>query len=430
MYLLTRGLKPKTEQDKILINKGIERIMKFKIIYDVKTVLVLIIYVFIVLGDFLSGFSYSDEVFSLFFIGIILFTALQGKLKIGDFKIIFCLIVMIAIGLISNASSMLIHNFFAVSVDVLWLLKIYSAYIGIQYLLNNEHQRYKAVAGLSTLSKLFLLVSFIGAVLHIFGVSGMGDEIRYSIRAYSFIMGNYGHYGLTVAVCYAIIAATEAKSNKLLFYFLICCFEILLTTKLMAMIVPVIYFLLMHQKRLKRIRKRYFVFLVLLILVIGGKQIHYYLLDLNHPRMRLIIYSIITALHYFPLGSGFATYGSDMAKRHYSILYTKYGFENYFGLSPSQPSCLNDNYIAMVLAQFGIFGLGLFIYILLILYKNVFGNTNFKNVRERNISAALLTSMYAAALMSGTFKGAIGMLVFMTVGMLSPIKKFRGDKLE
>ena len=66
--------------------------------------------------------------------------------------------------------------------------------------------------------------------------------------------------------------------------------------------------------------------------VIGSFQIRNYLINEKAPRHLFFKYSIITATEYFPLGSGFATFGSDMAAKKYSDLYVKYGFEPLHGM--------------------------------------------------------------------------------------------------
>ena len=50
-------------------------------------------------------------------------------------------------------------------------------------------------------------------------------------------------------------------------------------------------------------------------------------------------------------------------------------------------------------------------------------NTRLENSRTRNILSALYISMLATSLMSGTFKGAVGMVTFMTMGILRRQRK-------
>lgn len=53
-----------------------------------------------------------------------------------------------------------------------------------------------------------------------------------------------------------------------------------------------------------------------------------------------------------------------------------------------------------------------------IIYKQTVQNVNLINKNIRNIIAALFVMMVITSLMSGTYKGAMGMSVFMTIGYL------------
>lgn len=64
----------------------------------------------------------------------------------------------------------------------------------------------------------------------------------------------------------------------------------------------------------------------------------------------------------FPLGSGFATYGSDQAFKHYSPLYVRFGFHHDYVLAQDTGFAMNDNFWPMLLDQFGLFGAFLYGY--------------------------------------------------------------------
>ena len=68
--------------------------------------------------------------------------------------------------------------------------------------------------------------------------------------------------------------------------------------------------------------------------------------------------------------------------------------------------------MAMILAQFGFVGFAIFIVIMYIILNQTVQNTRLENSRTRNILSALYISMLATSLMSGTFKGAVGMVTF------------------
>lgn len=393
--------------------------MRFRIPKCKKACVMLIICLLIIAGDIVKMFSYADELATLFLMAYIFYLALNSKICREDMHILFCVMGIFVLGVLSSATSGVKVNFFAKVIDAFWLFKIYVGYIGVKYYLAKEKDKNSFIKMAGFLAKIFIIISLFGAIANIFFDLGMSDgSLRYGLRAYSFITGNSGHYGMIVAVCLAWIIAKENNNKIILVYSMMASLEILLTTKLMPILVVLVFWCLKYQKKLKKIKMRYMAVGAALAFLIGRYQITYYIKDLNHPRMRLLIFGFKTALKYFPLGSGFATYGSEMAKRYYSKVYIYWGFENYYGLSPYTGSCLNDNYIAMIAAQFGLFALLLFGIIMIIIYKQAAQNLKFKNLNTRNISAALYVSMLATSIMSGTFKGAIGMIVFMTMGLM------------
>lgn len=390
-----------------------------KISVTIKAVVFFVIAVCVIIGDINSYFSFSDELATVILLAYIFVELLRGKIEKSDRKILTLLFVIMILGLISNVTSGINVRLDAIIVDALWLYKVIVGYLCAYYVFKNEKDRRSFESLIKSIAILFVVISFFGAMLNLVADVGLSDgDIRYGLRSYCFIIGNSGHYGLISACCLGIILATEKRKQLRNVLTILACIEILLTTKFMPIIVVIVYIALFNQDELRQIKVSHVAIGAVLIALLGHKRIYYYIMDLNHPRMRLMIYGIKTAKKFFPLGSGFATYGSEMARRYYSPLYTYWGFENYYGLSPWNDSCLNDNYIAMIAAQFGVIALILYCLLLFIIYKQTVQNVKLKNKNIRNIIAALFVMMVITSLMSGTYKGAMGMSVFMTIGYL------------
>ena len=104
--------------------------------------------------------------------------------------------------------------------------------------------------------------------------------------------------------------------------------------------------------------------------ILGGYfQIRYYFLDNVTPRALFLVNGITTANDFFPLGAGYSTFGSNMAKINYSPLYGKYGFDQVWGMNQEEQQFLNDNFWPMIMGQYGWIGLLLYVDILLLLFK-------------------------------------------------------------
>lgn len=67
-------------------------------------------------------------------------------------------------------------------------------------------------------------------------------------------------------------------------------------------------------------------------IVMAWSKIQYYFIDLAGTSARSILLqkSFLVMHDHFPIGSGFGTYGSAEAAKHYSSVYLKYGFNNYY----------------------------------------------------------------------------------------------------
>ena len=72
---------------------------------------------------------------------------------------------------------------------------------------------------------------------------------------------------------------------------------------------------------------------------------------------------------FFPLGSGFATYGSAPAKMFYSPLYVKYNFNSVWGLSAGFGEFLTDSFWPMVIGELGVFGSFFYMLSIILMFK-------------------------------------------------------------
>ena len=111
------------------------------------------------------------------------------------------------------------------------------------------------------------------------------------------------------------------KYNNRLPYAAVCV-GLILATKSSPLLFSVMFiFLLIYFQKRAQLKTRTVVFMAVIVLLLGTFQIQTYLMNVNAPRYLFFYYGGKTANTYFPLGSGFATFGSDQAARNYSRLY-------------------------------------------------------------------------------------------------------------
>lgn len=71
---------------------------------------------------------------------------------------------------------------------------------------------------------------------------------------------------------------------------------------------------------------------------------------------------------YFPFGSGFGTFGTEIAAQYYSPLYYRYGLSSFWALTEGG-SELTDCYWPAVGAEMGLFGVVLAAVLILLFFK-------------------------------------------------------------
>lgn len=329
-------------------------------------------------------FQYSDEIISIFSAFCICLICIKHKFIISknDSKILKILIVVIGIGILSNIFGKMSDNIYSIFVDILSFSKIFIVFIGFKLLLGKESSK-RALKKFVIPSKIFLFIAFVCGFISLFKDIGMSGNLRFGIRGYRFIFGYEHLFSVYLLVSYLSILMSKEKTNIIYTIFFISCS--ILTTKgpsiIIAFLTP---FLFWYFKKNDKISFKVVVLIGLSCFILGSFQIDRYLSNTNAPRHLFYKYSLITAKDFFPLGSGFATYGSDMAYKNYSPLYYKYGFNIRHGMMKDRGQFLNDNYWPMVLGQFGYGGCLLLIYIMYIIVKEI------QLIKNRKIKTMLL----------------------------------------
>lgn len=184
---------------------------------------------------------------------------------------------------------------------------------------------------------------------------------------FSFYCGFSGSLAWLMVLFMAICFVCK-KRMKLVY--LLSLFVILKTTSglgtLAVLIAPALYFFF---EKKGEIKWRYVIVLALLGVFIGQNEIRDYLMNDFAPRYTLFYYAFKTAVDFFPIGGGFASYGGNMAIAAYSKLYEKYGFQNLYGMSSDASNFLMDTYYPLIIGQFGFLGLPLFMYFFALVLK-------------------------------------------------------------
>lgn len=179
---------------------------------------------------------------------------------------------------------------------------------------------------------------------------------------------------LATAACTLLIYFGYLNGRKnCALYMLLCTFVAISTFRAKALGFVGVYWLLYMSMIVLKI-KNYGVLLGAggcIAGVIGWNKIHEYYLatDRYSPRSILLKDSIDLMKQHFPLGTGFGSFGSNIAAKYYSPLYTSLGYRFFKGMKPTDTAFLSDGFWPTVFAQFGLCGTVAFLGILLLMVK-------------------------------------------------------------
>ncbi|MCD7796824.1 MAG: hypothetical protein LUG95_04230, partial [Clostridiales bacterium] len=372
--------------------------------------------------------SYTDEALAVICILYIVYFSFKKGIKSTDLVLIILLIATVLITLLGNVIYRLTSNWFSVAVDAICLAKMFVTFIVYKQVATYD-KRELIIRYLLPIAKLLLISGSVCGFISLFVDIGMTGGKRYGIPSFYFLFNNEARYGYIVACCLLVVLVSENNKRKKSFYEFLCIFNIVLTTKGSVYIVLVCYLILTFMWRNKQKLSPANIF----VLAVGGTlassmQINTYIRDQESPRMVLLRYGFKTANTYFPFGSGFATYGSDQAAQNYSVLYTKYGFENRYGLSQDYGAFLNDCYLGMVVGEFGYIGMVLFLAMLIMVFIPI--NRIILDKKVKALTLALFIGIVVSSVGTAIIKSSGGVFVFAFFGLIcgySQNRQNRGD---
>ena len=321
------------------------------------------------LVDNISLAGYFDEILAL---AMLFYCFIAGNKKANknhdQMSMIGLSFVLIIWGLICNFYAGVQKLPLPIIEDIMSIFKFLFVYYGLREFLNNKGVNTKAVLKfVLPIIKLYCFILFVFAIANLFTNVGMHTEMRYGFRSFAFIYGVSGHI-INQATYFLLLlsAENELLGKKNAFWKIIAFFLMLSTVKsrafvLLALYAALFYFFMLRKKR----RLGLEIGIVgAIVLLVGYSQFEYYFMREGTPRQMLVAGAVKLVRQYFPFGTGFGTYGSSAAAKYYSPLYSLLGFSSRYGMTADSPMFLNDNYLPMIFAQFGLIMAIVFIWML------------------------------------------------------------------
>ena len=342
--------------------------------------------------------GYFDEMATLCLLIAAVSAVIQAKGKRGLLSrfgrsALLCLLLLVAVGLLGNYVYKIQTSARAILIDVYACTKFAIAFISGSVALEDKERVYDA---LLREIKILILIMIPFAILNQFIDMGMRYDKRYALWSFQFI---FGHPSSMAAILsgFSLLLLVDYKKNRL--WTTLCWLLIALglrSTSIAFVGASIVVISLGNSSQ--RLRMSQVLLIAAVALYIGWSQFQYYYFSTDgSARAELTSVAVEIANKYSPLGSGFATYGSNITAQpgYYSMLYFQYGLSSVFGLEPGNTMFLSDTFWPIIIGQFGWLGLLLFVLCLFFLYEGV--STELKMHASSN---KILFLMFAYLLLS------------------------------
>ena len=315
-------------------------------------------------------FKYFDEFLAMLFIPIFLYKIRQGNvlLKKRNLIIFICFIIISVVGIYSN----LIYdyqNIKYVLIDWLLLIKFPLVYFSSLLLFDIDLIKDNKDIILKNVKIIVVLFSLLSIGNYLF--DWFDGPIRFGFKTNQLF---YEHSTYLVAACvnlFSLLILCEEKNILKYSLFLLLITVSTLRFKAIGIVVVVTIVCFYINKTNKKLELSKIFFISLVLLALSFKQVSYYFFEGETARQQLLTHSFIVAKDYFPIGTGFATYGSYYSTQNYSPIYYIYGLNNAYGIAKNDPAFISDCFWPMIIGQFGYIGLTCYIVVIIMLYLNI-----------------------------------------------------------
>lgn len=337
-------------------------------LFDIIAVIVFLILLFqIPLQNKFTIFQYADEVIPIsLFVFAILNIFIKKKIEKDTLQIGVLMAVFLLLGLLGNMFFYRI-KLNAIIQDIVISFKFLFLSLGLVECGLYTSSRCKHLV--SNFCKLctiiFLVLVILNLILHIYPI----NEIRFGFQSQELFFLHPTYFAAALNCLIIALLLCDKTKYKFIYIFILSVLVIsTLRIKAIASIL-VLWCLIIFKVFGKKIKKRYIVFIGIIALFLAWYQIQFYYFNNDgFARTALLKNSFLLAKDHFPIGTGFATFGSWTSGEFYSPVYYDYHLNEIWGLMPKMHSFIADTFWPAVLGQFGIMGLMIFCILLYKLY--------------------------------------------------------------
>ena len=333
-----------------------------------------------VLENYFNIFGILDEAMSAAIVIIAIINILSSRRKYvickNNKKILVSVLALIIIGKIGNLKTDY-QTMIPALKDAVCVLKGIITYVFIPLCLSNLNlDEYLTTMNnhLKFITGLVFLTVIANLLFDIFPYY----EIRFGIKSQQ-IFFTHPTYLASFSVIIIILLSVNLREHEENKKYIILMLLVLASTLRFKSIAFIPIYMYLYYIVFKKQRKLQLLDVGILC-VLGGvfaiSQVMEYFNNPDWARNVLTMNSLNIAKDNFPIGTGFGTYASWASGESYSNIYYDYNISTTWGISPDFYEFIADTFWPMIIGQFGVLGLGIYIYILLRIYKNIINNDN------------------------------------------------------
>ena len=394
--------------------------MSRKLIIERRTFIYILMIYMMIIGPFIAdknaAFSLVDEIAGAYAIVYLLYNLTRKNHR--ELNTYYLLIfIIVTIGLLSSLFFNIVPSIKLVFMDMFLFIKPYALFLLFADLSKrNASLIARKLLPIAKLLVLFLSLCWLYQILFNIQPSDSPFSSQFALMA-NMAQRNWL---CTASILIIMIAANPKEKKKYMIIYLVPGLLGGLSGFGSILFSSIVFFLYVFRENKEFKLKLWQIALIAIaVFFFAYDDIAQYLFNEFAPRSRLIRHGIETAVRYFPLGGGFATYGSEMAARYYSPLYYQYGFDKVWSLAYESIaggySTLKDVYLGMIIGQFGFIGLicyGMFMYKL---FRYILSRVCDKY--EKTLMASILLTVCCSMVVSANTTSWWGILLFVVLGI-------------
>ena len=371
-----------------------------------------------------SVFRFVDELLFMVSVVYIMGSIIKkGVLNRQYAKMFVVMALIVGLGILSNSSSDVKRSFMMIVLDIVFILKDFICFIAAGMYFNERGFSKRKMKLLVGEVHLILWIALICLCISQVVDIGMTYKVRYGIKCFKFVYSNPGMWSQYCIIFLLILTAElqyKMLTQKRIFNFAILAAVWLTSCRSRAFATVALWIFLMvigrkikdvseldgaHAKKTIKgfMKPQYITLAVVVVLLLGWSQIQEYFGDEAVTARSLLGKGGISVMReYFPLGSGFGTFGTEVAANYYSPLYYKYGLSSYWALAEGGTE-LVDCYWPAIAAELGFWGVLLMVLLIALFIKKFVRDSKGRKyylIMALTYSAYLLMSSTATAIFS------------------------------